>query len=97
VCLAHCRSPLSFVLNHWRDGVSGAVRMGLAHGFYCLGCCWLLMALLFAAGLMSLFWMAAVADFVLLEKLMPGGVWIARIGGLALLGFGIYLIATAAG
>jgi predicted metal-binding membrane protein len=97
VCLAHCRSPLAFVLNHWREGRAGALRMGLAHGLYCLGCCWLLMALLFAAGLMSLLWMAAIAVFVLLEKLLPAGLWIARIAGVLLLGVGIYLIAPAIG
>jgi predicted metal-binding membrane protein len=91
-CLAHCRSPFDFVLNHWRDGVAGALRMGIEHGLYCLGCCWLLMALLFALGLMSLLWMAAIAVFVLVEKLLPAGEWIARIGGVAMLGFGLYLL-----
>jgi predicted metal-binding membrane protein len=66
--------------------------MGLEHGLYCLGCCWFLMALLFAAGFMSLLWMAAITVFVLVEKLFPGGEWIARASGVALLGFGIYLI-----
>ncbi len=94
-CLTHCRSPLDFVLNHWRDGVGGALRMGFGHGLFCLGCCWLLMALLFALGLMSPLWMAAIAAFVLIEKLFPAGLWIARIAGVLLLGFGIYLIAPA--
>ena len=66
--------------------------MGVEHGLYCLGCCWLLMALLFAAGIMSLLWMAAITVFVLVEKLSPGGQWIVRISGVAMLGFGIYLI-----
>jgi predicted metal-binding membrane protein len=92
-CLAHCRSPFDFVLNHWRDGRFGALQMGLAHGFYCLGCCWLLMALLFAAGIMSLLWMALIAIFVLLEKLLPAGLWVARIGGLALFGLALWLLA----
>jgi predicted metal-binding membrane protein len=94
-CLAHCRSPFDFVLNHWRDGTAGALRMGFGHGLYCLGCCWLLMALLFAFGLMSLLWMAAIAAFVLIEKLFPAGLWIARIAGVLMLGFGVYLIAPA--
>jgi predicted metal-binding membrane protein len=92
VCLRHCRSPFDFVLNHWRDGASGALRMGLEHGLYCLGCCWLLMALMFAAGIMSLLCMAVIAVFILLEKLLPAGTWLARAGGLAMLGFGVYLL-----
>jgi predicted metal-binding membrane protein len=92
VCLAHCRSPLDFVLNHWREGTAGAFWMGVAHGLYCLGCCWFLMALMFAAGIMSLLWMAAIAAFVLIEKLFPAGQWIARGGGLAMLGVAVYLL-----
>jgi predicted metal-binding membrane protein len=92
VCLANCRSPFDFVLNHWRDGPIGALRMGLEHGFYCLGCCWLLMALLFAAGMMSLLWMAAITAFVLAEKLFPAGRWIARLSGVLMVAFGFYLL-----
>jgi predicted metal-binding membrane protein len=92
VCLRHCRSPFDFVLNHWREGAGGALRMGAEHGLYCLGCCWFLMALLFAAGTMSLLWMAAVSVFVFVEKLFPAGQWIARISGVAMLGFGLYLV-----
>ena len=91
-CLAHCRSPLDFVLNHWHDGPAGALRMGFEHGLYCLGCCWFLMALLFAAGIMSLLWMAVIAAFVLVEKLFPAGQWIARAGGLAMLAAALYLV-----
>jgi predicted metal-binding membrane protein len=90
VCLAHCRSPLDFALNHWRDGPVGALRMGIEHGLYCLGCCWFLMALLFAAGIMSLVWMAALAAFVLIEKLFPAGLWIARAGGVVIIGFAVW-------
>jgi predicted metal-binding membrane protein len=85
---------VDFVLNHWRDGAAGALRMGWRHGLYCLGCCWVLMALLFAGGVMSLLWMAALTGVVLLEKLLPGGLWIARAGGVLMLVFGVYLLAT---
>jgi predicted metal-binding membrane protein len=95
VCLTHCRPPFDFVLNHWRDGTAGALRMGLEHGLYCLGCCWFLMALLFAAGIMSLLWMAAITVFVFVEKLLPAGQWIARASGAAMLGLGIYLFSQA--
>jgi predicted metal-binding membrane protein len=92
VCLTNCRSPFDFVLNHWRDGAVGAFRMGFEHGLYCLGCCWFLMALLFAAGTMSLLWMAAITAFVLAEKLFPAGQWIARASGLVMIAFGLYLL-----
>jgi predicted metal-binding membrane protein len=94
VCLTHCRSPFDFVLNRWRGGSVGALRMGLEHGLYCLGCCWFLMALLFAAGMMSLVWMAAITAFVLAEKLFPAGPWIARASGVLMVALGIYLIAS---
>jgi len=92
VCLTNCRSPVDFVLNHWRDGAVGALRTGFEHGLYCLGCCWFLMALLFAAGTMSLLWMAAITVFVLVEKLFPAGQWIARGSGLVMMAFGLYLL-----
>jgi len=66
--------------------------MGLEHGFYCLGCCWVLMALLFAVGVMNLLWMAVLTAFVLIEKLVRAGQWIARVSGLLLLGFGVFLL-----
>ncbi len=91
-CLSSCRSPFDFVMNHWRDGPVGALRMGLSHGFYCLGCCWILMALLFAVGAMNLAWVAALTVVVLVEKLFLAGVWIARIGGLALIAWGVVLV-----
>ena len=94
-CLAHCRSPVGFVLGHWRDGAAGAVRMGIGHGLYCLGCCWVLMALLFAGGVMSLLWMAALAVLVLVEKVAPAGFWIARASGMLMLVFGAYLMLRA--
>ncbi|HET7450838.1 MAG TPA: DUF2182 domain-containing protein, partial [Gaiellaceae bacterium] len=70
VCLGKCRSPLGFLLGSWRDGLGGAVRMGARHGAWCVGCCWALMAALFALGVMSLAWMAFVAALIALEKLL---------------------------
>jgi predicted metal-binding membrane protein len=69
-CLARCQSPFGFLMAEWRDGDAGAFRMGVRHGLFCLGCCWALMALLFVSGVMSLPWVAALAAFVLLEKLV---------------------------
>ncbi len=91
-CLAHCRSPFEFILNRWRDGAGGALRMGLGHGLYCLGCCWAVMALLFVGGVMNLLWVAALAAFVLAEKLLPVGVWMSRAGGVAMTLCGLWLI-----
>ena len=75
VCLSHCRSPLGFLMAEWRDGAGGALRMGLKHGGYCLGCCWLLMGLLFVLGVMNLLWMAGIAAYILVEKVVPPGRW----------------------
>lgn len=72
-CLSHCRSPVHFIAQQWRSGTLGAFRMGVSHGFFCLGCCWALMLLLFVGGVMNLLWVAAVAFFVLLEKTLPLG------------------------
>jgi predicted metal-binding membrane protein len=71
VCLGKCRSPLGFLLGAWRDGRWGSVRMGAKHGAWCVGCCWALMASLFALGVMSVFWMAFVAGLIALEKILP--------------------------
>jgi len=91
-CLLVCRSPFDFVVNHWRDGAVGALRMGLSHGLYCLGCCWILMALLFVGGVMNLLWVAVLAAVVLIEKLFPLGFWMARISGVLLATYGIGLL-----
>ena len=91
VCLRHCRSPLHFLLHGWRQGRTGAVRMGAEHGAFCLGCCWGLMLALFALGVMSLFWMALVAVAVLVEKLAPGGRQLSRVFALALIALGIWV------
>jgi predicted metal-binding membrane protein len=71
VCLSKCRSPLGYLMGSWRDGRGGAVRMGAGHGVWCLGCCWALMAALFALGVMSLAWMAIIAGVIALEKTLP--------------------------
>jgi predicted metal-binding membrane protein len=91
-CLSACHSPFDFILNHWRDGVAGALRMGISHGLYCLGCCWILMALLFVLGAMDLLWVAILAAVVLVEKLLPPGVWFARVTGVLLVGWGVVLL-----
>jgi predicted metal-binding membrane protein len=91
-CLAHCRSPLGFLMSHWRDGAAGAFRMGARHGAYCLGCCWALMCVLFVAGVMNLVWVAALSGFVLLEKVGPAGTIVARVAGAAMALVGIALI-----
>jgi predicted metal-binding membrane protein len=88
-CLAHCRSPLAFVMTHWRDGASGAFAMGAQHGLYCLGCCAVLMLLLFVGGVMNLGWIAGIAAFVLIEKFAPAGHWIGRGAGLLLVVWGL--------
>lgn len=93
MCLKHCRSPLSFLLTDWREGVWGAFVMGLRHGSYCLGCCWLLMALLFVAGVMNLVWLAVITIFVLLEKVAPVGLRLSRMTGILLIGWGFWLVA----
>ena len=91
-CLSHCRSPLGFFSQEWREGVGGALTMGMRHGTYCVGCCWLLMALLFVAGVMNLLWVAAIAGFVLLEKLVRGGAVLGRVAGVALLCWGVWVL-----
>lgn len=94
-CLRHCRSPIDFLSTHWRTGSWGAFVMGLDHGLYCLGCCWALMVLLFVVGVMNLLGVAAIAIFVLLEKVTGFGRQLSRIGALLLTVWGIAQIATA--
>jgi predicted metal-binding membrane protein len=93
-CLANCRSPLSFLITGWRPGIGGAWSMGLRHGLYCTGCCWLLMALLFLLGVMNVAWIAALTAFVLLEKLVVVR-WTSLASGLLLIGWGATLLARA--
>jgi predicted metal-binding membrane protein len=84
-CLRQCQSPLEFILGHWREGTSGALVMGLQHGLFCLGCCWMLMLLLFIGGVMNLLWIAGLTLFVSVEKTVPGGHWLSRVVGAALI------------
>lgn len=72
-CLKHCRGPIHFISEHWKPGVGGALRMGVEHGGFCIGCCWVLMLLLFVGGVMNILWIAAITIFVLLEKILPLG------------------------
>jgi predicted metal-binding membrane protein len=91
-CLRNCQSPLGFLMSRWRNGVSAALRMGLHHGAYCVGCCWALMLLLFAGGVMNLAVIAALTAFVAFEKLAPFGMHGARIGGVLLIVTGLWMI-----
>jgi predicted metal-binding membrane protein len=91
MCLRHCRTPLGFLIGNWRTGLFGAMRMGIEHGTYCLGCCWFLMVLLFFGGVMNLYWITGLAVFVLLEKTVPLGHWLGRMAGIALVAWGAVL------
>ncbi len=91
-CLRHCRSPIQFLGRHWQPGAAGAMRMGIEHGLYCLGCCWVLMTLLFYGGVMNLVWIAGIALYVLVEKLLPAGHKIGRLIGVVLILWGTGLL-----
>ncbi len=90
-CLTHCQSPLGFLMSHWRNGTAGALRMGLAHGTSCLGCCWALMCVLFVVGVMNLVWVAALSAFVLVEKISPAGQTVARLAGAGMVVAGVLM------
>ena len=91
-CLRHCRSPLEFLTRYWRRGPLGPMRAGAWHGAFCLGCCWMLMALLFVGGLMNMLWIAGLALLVLVEKLAPLGPRLSQLAGVGLMGWGAYLL-----
>ncbi len=95
-CLEKCRSPLQLLLFGWRPGAAGAFRMGATHGLFCVGCCWALMLLLFAAGVMNLLWVAAIAAFVFVEKLLPASRLVGRVAGVGLIGAGLGMVLAAA-
>jgi predicted metal-binding membrane protein len=92
VCLSKCRAPLGFFLTEWRDGWSGAFLMGLRHGLYCIGCCWLVMTILFVAGVMNLAWIAALTAIVLAERVFPFAKWVSKITGAAAVCGGCWLL-----
>lgn len=91
-CLNHCRSPLSFLLGDWREGRMGAFAMGIQHGAYCTSCCWLLMALLFVAGVMNMLWVAVIMFLVLLEKVLPQGMRFGTVAGVVFVAWGAWMI-----
>ncbi len=94
VCLRHCRTPLGFLMHHWHEGPSGAIRMGIVHGGWCVGCCWTLMVVLFAVGVMSITWMVVVTAIVFAEKVLPVGERVARMLAVALVALGIWVAAA---
>jgi len=96
-CLSQCRAPFDFIMTRWREGAGGAFRMGLEHGQFCAGCCWALMGLLFVAGVMNIFWIAALSLIVGLEKLLPRGIWLSSATGVILTAWGTWLIAGSFG
>jgi predicted metal-binding membrane protein len=94
-CLAHCRAPLAFIQRHggFQPGTGSSLALGFRHGLYCVGCCWLLMLLLFVGGVMNLLWIAGLMILVLLEKLAPAAKWISRGAGIMAIGAGLWLLA----
>ena len=94
-CLRHCRGPLEFVTRYWRPGRAGALRMGIRHGAYCVGCCWVVMGLLFYGGVMSLYWIIGLSVLVLLEKILPNEKHFGYLTGIGFLGWGLWLVANA--
>jgi predicted metal-binding membrane protein len=95
ICLRKCRHPIEFFATRWRAGAGGAFRMGLEHGMYCVGCCWVLMLLLFVAGVMNLLWVALIAGFVFVEKLLPAARFTTRFASVALVLSGVVLLVKA--
>lgn len=95
VCLNGCRTPVTYFMTEWREGSVGALLMGLKHGLHCVGCCWVLMALLFVAGVMNLLWMAVITIFVLAEKLWAKGELFGRVGGVAMIIWGVVIFVAA--
>ncbi|HWI92747.1 MAG TPA: DUF2182 domain-containing protein [Flavisolibacter sp.] len=91
-CLSNCQTPILFIHQHWRDGKAGALRMGVKNGTYCLGCCWILMVLLFVSGIMNLLWIALIAIFVLIEKSFSGVKWVSYISGTLLIAYALFTL-----
>jgi predicted metal-binding membrane protein len=93
ICIGYCESPLSFFMRRWKDGRSGALKMGLYHGIYCLGCCWAYFLVMVALGWMNLLWMGLFAGIIFGEKIWSGGIWVARAAGIGLAIVGILVVA----
>jgi len=91
-CLGYCESPMSFFMRRWRNGTSGAIKMGLYHGVYCLGCCWPYFLLMVALGWMNLLWMGLFAGIIFGEKIWKNGIWVARAAGVGLAIVGILML-----
>ena len=91
-CLAKCRTPLDFILSSWRDGYMGSFRMGLEHGMYCLGCCWLLFVIFFPLGMMNVAMLAVVTVLIFAEKSLPLGQRIAQLAALLLIAYGVLVV-----
>jgi predicted metal-binding membrane protein len=94
LCLSKCRTPITFILTSWHDGTAGALRMGLVHGGYCLGCCWLLFVILFPLGIMNVAAMAAITFLVFAEKTLPWGRPVARVTAAVLVAYGVTVMAA---
>src|SRR5918994_4723373 len=93
ICIGYCESPMSFFMRRWRDGISGAVNMGVYHGIYCLGCCWAYFLLMVALGWMNLLWMGLFAGIIFGEKIWSRGIWVARAAGVGLAITGVLVAA----
>jgi predicted metal-binding membrane protein len=91
-CLHYCQTPIQFIHQKWKEGRAGAFKMGMTNGVFCLGCCWLLMLLLFVSGIMNLLWIALISFFVLLEKAIPNSSWISYTAGAGLVVYGVIRI-----
>jgi predicted metal-binding membrane protein len=91
-CVSQCRSPGQSISRHWQPGWYGAVRLGVIHGAYCVGCCWMLMALLLVGGVMNLLWVIALSVLVAGEKLLPAALWLPRVSGAALIVWGLWRV-----
>lgn len=94
VCLRQCRSPLTFIVTSWRDGIAGALHMGVTHGLYCLGCCWLLFAILFPLGMMNIILLAAVTSLIFAEKSLPYGDRLSWAVAVPLIGYGVAVLVS---
>jgi predicted metal-binding membrane protein len=91
-CLHYCRTPVDFIHRNWKEGKFGALKMGMENGMYCLGCCWVLMVLLFVSGIMNLLWIGLIALFVLIEKVLSRLKWVSFIGGVVLIIYGVVVL-----